>query len=512
MREEYKSGAALRMVIRNGFDRAMSAIIDSNITTIISGIALYLFATDQVKGFAVTLILGILTSMYTAIFCSRLMFEICERQGWVKKLTMLKILSNPNYNFLRVRWTAIGASLILIGIGMAAVVGRGWSLLDIDFTGGSSVTFALNPEDKSTIAEVRNALVDTSLGTKNLLVVERGKSGTRFSVDTSEQSVDGVKQVITDTFDDKLQMFSVEIGAVTPFSEGTFTGTQGEITVNAGPGYEADDGVSHDALLELVNGAVESEGLKGLVAAVSSPDLRPGSGARLQQWNVRLGGADEATAKRVFTRLENDVETMAMFPLASKIGGRVSSNMQFDALKALFLSLLGVVVYLWVRFSKLTYGVAAAVALVHDVLVTIGMLAISKYIVDAVPGLASSLQIDSFQISLTIVAALLTIIGFSINDTIVTFDRLREIKGKSPKLTATMVNASVNQCLSRTVLTSLTVFITVAILYFFGGDGIHGFAFAFLIGVVAGTYSTVYIAAPVLLWLSGESAEVPIAG
>jgi SecD/SecF fusion protein len=226
---------------------------------------------------------------------------------------------------------------------------------------------------------------------------------------------------------------------------------------------------------------------------------------------VRLGGADEAAAQRVFTRLENDVEKMAMFPLASKIGGRVSSNMQLDALKALVLSLLGAVVYLWVRFTKLMYGVAAAVALVHDVLVTIGMLAISKYVVDAVPWLASALQIDSFQISLTIVAALLTIIGYSINDTIVTFDRLREIKGKSPKLTAVMVNASVNQCLSRTILTSLTVFLTVVILYFWGGDGIHGFAFAFLIGVVAGTYSTVYIAAPVLLWLSGASSEMPAA-
>ena len=103
MREELKGGAALRMVIRNGFDRAMSAIVDSNITTIISGIALYLFATDQVKGFAVTLILGILTSMYTAIFCSRLMFDICERQGWIKKLTMLKIFANPNFDFLGVR-------------------------------------------------------------------------------------------------------------------------------------------------------------------------------------------------------------------------------------------------------------------------------------------------------------------------------------------------------------------------------------------------------------------------
>ena len=96
---------------------------------------------------------------------------------------------------------------------MVAVYARGWSILDIDFTGGSSVTFALNPEDKMTIAEVRNELEDTDLETKNLLVVERGESGTRFSIDTSEQSVDSVKQIILDTFDDKLQMFSVEVGA-----------------------------------------------------------------------------------------------------------------------------------------------------------------------------------------------------------------------------------------------------------------------------------------------------------
>src|SRR3990170_6409168 len=125
MREELKGGAALRMIIRNGFDRAMSAIVDSNVTTIISGIALYMFATDQVKGFAVTLILGILTSMYTAVFCSRLIFEIVERQGWVKKLSMFHIFSNPNFNFLGVRWIAIGASLVIIAVGMVAVVGRG---------------------------------------------------------------------------------------------------------------------------------------------------------------------------------------------------------------------------------------------------------------------------------------------------------------------------------------------------------------------------------------------------
>ena len=173
-----------------------------------------------------------------------------------------------------------------------------------------------------------------------------------------------------------------------------------------------------------------------------------------------------------------------MFPLANKIGGRVSGNMQLDALKALFISLLGMVIYLWVRFQKLMYGIAAAVALVarrarhhrHDRAqrvhrrgrARLGVGSEDRFVPDQ-PRRSSP--------------RCLTIIGYSVNDTIVTFDRLREIKGKSPKLTAEMVNASVNQCLSRTILTSLTVFITVVILYFWGGDGIHGFAFAFLVGV-----------------------------
>jgi SecD/SecF fusion protein len=153
------------------------------------------------------------------------------------------------------------------------------------------------------------------------------------------------------------------------------------------------------------------------------------------------------------------------------------------------------------RFQNVTYGLAAGAALVHDVLVTIGMMGLSAYVVRGAPGLASALQLESFQINLTIVAALLTIIGYSLNDTIVTFDRLREIKGKSPQVTPQMVNSAVNQTFSRTILTATTVFLVVVILYFFGGEGIHSFAFAFLVGVIAGTYSTVYIAAPVLLWL-----------
>ena len=136
------------------------------------------------------------------------------------------------------------------------------------------------------------------------------------------------------------------------------------------------------------------------------------------------------------------------------------------------------------------------------VLVTLGAIAISAWLT----GVFGFLLIEEFKISLPIVAALLTIIGYSLNDTIVVFDRIREVKGKSPQLTAEMINKSINQTLGRTVLTSLTTLLVVVILYAIGGQGIHGFAFSLVIGVVVGTYSSIFVASPVLLWMAGAQS------
>jgi SecD/SecF fusion protein len=416
----------------------------------------------------------------------------------------MKILSQPNYDFLSVRWVAIGASLVLVMVGLVAAIDRGQQLFDIDFTGGSSVTFTLT--EPTPISQVNAALEETKLADKNLLVVARGKTDTRYTVDTSEQSVDAVQKILVDTFGENLMRYSVEVGNVEPYSEGEFTGTEATLRINTGPEYADEDGLSYAALRDWLVGLLKEAGHEGIEPMLSNPNYRPGSGARFKEWDVRLAELTPDATRSLLERMQSQMTTTPMFPMANKIGGRVSETMQQNALIAVFVSLVSVVIYLWLRFQKVSYGMAAAIAVAHDVLVTIGVMALSAYVVRAVPGLASLLQLEAFQINLTIVAALLTIIGYSLNDTIVTFDRLREIKGKSPQLTPQMVNASVNQCLSRTILTALTVFMTVVILYFFGGEGIHSFAFAFLVGVIAGTYSTVYIAAPVLLWLSGASA------
>ena len=160
--------------------------------------------------------------------------------------------------------------------------------------------------------------------------------------------------------------------------------------------------------------------------------------------------------------------------------------------------------YIWIRFQNLVFGLAAIVALIHDVGIAVGALALSYWLA----GPLGFLQVDPFRISLEVVAALLTIVGYSINDTIVVFDRIREIRGKSPDLTPKMINEAVNQTLSRTILTSSTVFLVTFILYFFGGEGVHAFAFAMMIGVLTGTYSSVFIAAPILLWFRRPPAAV----
>ena len=148
----------------------------------------------------------------------------------------------------------------------------------------------------------------------------------------------------------------------------------------------------------------------------------------------------------------------------------------------------------------MAFGLAAVIALIHDVLVMLGAIAFSFYLV-LIPGMTAVTLIEPFKINLTMVAAFLTIIGYSVNDTIVVFDRIREIRGKSPTLTRQMVNDATNQTLSRTVLTSFTVLMVVLILYVAGGQAMHGFAFALFIGVLTGTYSSIYVAAPILLWL-----------
>jgi SecD/SecF fusion protein len=587
IREELKRGAALRMAIRNGFSRATATIVDANVTTLITGVVIYKIAPDNVKGFGVTLILGILMSMFTAVFMMRVFFDVAERQGWIKTLRMREIIGETHYDFLSWRRVAYAASLLVICLGLVATVERGRDLLDIDFTGGSSVTVVLKDDQKMKFAEVMDLLKnDPAFADTNLSIVEMDQSNTRFTITTINENVDEVEQMLADAFGDRLQTYSIDVTDVAPIgsSEATdgeapatslwrprgllttplplslvtllqqedspstpaeiaessdapaavaepataaeasstdapdkpdepdaeednavgsvFTGgTSAKLNFHGAEVDGSTEGVSHETLSRLVSDALKAADHPDAAFRISNPNHRPGSIRAFKEWDVRLAlPPDQAAA--VFDALTAATNSQPVFPLSSKIGGRVAGRMAADAIAATVLCLAGIIAYVWFRFHGVIYGIAAVAALVHDVLVSLGAVAVSAYFVEYADPLASALMIDKFQINLTLVAAFLTIIGYSLNDTIVIFDRIREVKGKSPRLTADMVNLSVNQTLARTILTSLTTLISTIVLYVVGGEGIHAFAFTLLIGFIVGCYSTIYISNPVLLWLS----------
>ncbi len=512
IREERRRGSALRMAIRNGFGRATQTIVDANVTTLITAIVIYKIAPDNVKGFGVTLIIGIVMSMYAAIFLSRLVFDIAEKTHRISELRMMQVIGQTSFDFLSKRLLASVVSIVLIVVGLVAVADRGADLLNIDFTGGSSVTMVLRQDQSMGYAEVKAVLEGREeFAEKNLSLVAVGDANTQYTVSCIEQDVEKVQQALQEAFGDRLQTYHVEASEIvslpaetkasdsdTAASDPFAGGTSARLDFG-GPGSE--EGIGYDAVHQLVQDALDATEHSGAAMSISHPEYQPGSARRLVQWDVQLALSQDQ-AREVFEQLEKVTNSEPVFPLANKIGGRVAGDMKTTAIASIAISLIGIVAYIWFRFQRVMYGLAAVVALVHDVLVTLGMIALSGLVVSNFPGLADALMIEKFQISLPIVAAFLTIIGYSLNDTIVVFDRIREVKGKSPKLTAQTINTSINQTLSRTLLTSLTTLLSVVLLYVLGGDGIHGFAFSLVVGVVVGTYSSIFIASPALFWMS----------
>ncbi len=621
IREELDRGSALRMAIRNGFDKATVTIVDANLTTLITALILYVFGTEQVKGFSVTLILGILMSMYTAIYCSRLMFDVAERKGWLTKLSMRRILDKVNIDFLsKISFTSV-LSIALIGIGLASAFFLGAKILDHDLRGGSTVRMVF--KDKQDIDAIKAKLNSEEViakGEKAEFTVS-GFSGVGtdpemvdrvFKVDSNLPAWEGesegerweqLDEVMTRVFKDQLEMHGATVSggnsqssnsqdagsdqssyiapsfngiqstvlsmmlptmylqdegadetadAETPDAETAANDSPADTATTEEKSTESDDDsaegemtdelpdpaeidpsafnagddsgsevtaeaglsssvvrninfeqeISGKTLKELLIQAstslergIEEENLK-----VDSPDTEAGessAGTMSKTWKVEFSNISPIDVDDIVEKWSSDFNSRPYFPTSSKVGGQIAKKMQTQALFAIILSLMAIIFYVWFRFQNLAFGLAAVIALIHDVLIVIGVIAITHY----VSGGLWFMGIDSFKISLEVVAALLTVIGYSLNDTIVVFDRIREVRGKRKDITAEIINTSISQTLSRTILTSVTTFIVVIILFCFGGDAIHGFAFTLTVGVIVGTYSSIFIASPALLWL-----------
>jgi SecD/SecF fusion protein len=375
LREEMALGKSMRGAIAAAYSRAFSTIFDSHTTTLISAVILIYLGTGPVKGFGVTLTIGVALSLFTSLVMTRLIFNFLLARNWLNKIGMLHIIKNPHWDFMKFAKIAFATSWTIILVGMCyGIFVRGHQVMGIDFAGGDSVRMAFAHKVEN-VEALRTALKPA-------------------------------------------------VG-------------EAEIQYQKGADQE---------LLEVV---------------------------------VPFGKGNAAT-KTLLTQFPN-----AGFKVlgTEAVGATVGVEIQKSAVIASFLSLFGILIYVAVRY-EFSFSVGAVVAVIHDVLMTLGIFFISGR-----------------QLSAPMVAAVLTIIGFSINDTIVIFDRIREDLKLGVRGTfKDVMNVALNQTLSRTLITSGTVFIATMSLYIWGGGVINDFAFTFLVGIITGTYSSIYIASALVLW------------
>lgn len=522
IREEKARGSSLRMAINNGFSRAFTTIVDANLTTLIVAIVLYIIGTDQVRGFAVTLFIGIVMSMFTALYVGRIIFDIFERKHWISDLKMMSIIGSTSIDFIGKKSVAAVFSIVLIVIGLGVVVARGEKNLDIDFTGGTMVTFEF--EDQQEIDDVRGLLQEefgNSITLEQLQLSNDPASDGRFfrlrttmndadAGENGENAATTIRGNLNDAFKDsahKLRKVTMDFGEVKKLagSEETPAGAEVELTFSGEVKPSTIDNYLKEAIASIKNAdetpkydRIPEFQLTGVTA--DKGDAETEETKRFKKMTMQAGPDllvdDLQTA---LGAMQTVMATTAILDEVNSFDSSVAGEMQESALLAMLISLIAIVAYVWFRFQRITFGLAAVAALVHDVLVVLGLVALGAYLSNT--ALGPVLGLNDFKINLPMIAAFLTIVGYSLNDTIVVFDRIREVRGKNPALTKTMVNESLNQTLSRTLLTSVTTLIVVLILYAIGGEGIHGFAYCLVLGVIVGTYSSIFIASPVLLWL-----------
>ncbi|GAB4290793.1 MAG: hypothetical protein Kow0058_09820 [Roseovarius sp.] len=389
IREEMRTARGAARAIELGYQRALSAIADANITTLITALILFAMGSGPVRGFAVTLGLGIVTSVFTAIQVTRLMVVIWFARKRPKTVLMGRLWrlvpDDTSFDFFR-RWkVSLGISGVLIVLAMGSFLAQGLNY-GIDFRGGTTIrTQSAQPID---IAAYRGAIAPLGLG----------------------------EVTITEVFD---------------------------------PTFGPDKNVA--------------------------------------MIRVQAQDAQEAVSAQTVDQIESKLREVVpdiVFTSVESVGPKVSGELIQTAVIAVVLAIAAVLVYIWLRFEW-QFAVGAVLALVHDVVLTIGIF--------------SELQI---QFDLAIIAALLTIVGYSLNDTVVVFDRVREnLRKYKRKPLAEVLNLSINETLSRTIMTSLTTLLALVALYVLGGDVIRGFVFAMIWGVVVGTYSSIFVASTILLWL-----------
>lgn len=395
LREEMEAGKSFKTAISASYDKAFTAIFDSNFTSLITAILLFIFGSSAIKGFAITLSIGIVASMFSAILVTRVLFRWGTDLNALKKVSFLNLFKATKFDFISKSRACALLSLVLVVLSLAAFGLRKGHAFGVDFTGGTLIKFQLGTDVKIPTADVEKALSTLQLA-KAAYPQEQGNPAT-----------------------------------------GTL------LTVRC-------DTRDADTIIAKLRESIPALGEK------------------------KSGTNSEASADHNYVIDSSKVEVSAL------IGGTFLK----DSLIALVLGLIGILLYITFRF-EFSFALGGFVAILHDVIISVGLVVLL-----------------GGELSLIHVGAILTIAGYSINDTIVVFDRIREnllIRTGSIK---SIMNEAINATLSRTLLTSATTIITVAILSLFGGSSLRDFSIMILIGLVVGTYSSVFVASPIVLWWS----------
>jgi len=536
VREERAAGKSLRQAISTGFSRAFWTIFDANITTLITAVILIGAGTGAVKGFAVVLAIGILCTMFSALFVGQTFLNFFVNRRIIRKLKMLQVIKRPRFHF--VRWTpvALTISVLLVVGGLTLYSLRGDEKFGIEFTGG--VLYQVSFHKPTSVEEVREKAASIKgLDDVNVTAVYLGGEKGRKAGEDAEKGVavqflikariaqEGTEQKSTDSekkkgrFEEKVHSWVADAFAdllePQPFPE------TDEMLI-AREEAKVEKKVLFDVVVHKPE--KEDEAIKEIKAALARAGFPDSTVKRItmeerfrdkyiklrvttkevdftkQPFERRLQDARGAL-KKLSEEKGSSVKLPEPFPRIESIGRSVAYNLKSKAFVALFLAMIAIIIYIAVRF-ELVYGVAAVIALGHDVAIALGIGMLFDY-----------LGIIEVKIDLPVIAAFLTIIGYSLNDTIVVFDRIREnlrhrrFQAGSQAGFVEIVNSSINSCLSRTLITSMTTFIAVLILFLFGVKTLQGFTFTMLVGIVVGTYSSIYIASPILILMRTERFE-----
>jgi SecD/SecF fusion protein len=539
LREEQHKNLPLRMALRNSYAQARSAIIDSNMTSIITSLCLYAFGSEEVKGFGLTLIIGIVASLFTALYVTKTVYGIMIDKFGMRELGSLPLTFPAWDRLLRPKWDWMGKAwifytfssiMLAIGLTMFVIKVRAGRMMDIEFATGTSLQFELKePMQQDAVRDLIEAESDknpTALPSPSVVAV--GTDKLHYQVVSPNDKRDQVRNAVLEAMHGRLQIqlpsdfdgaaqeyrdaadkqvypiakTVTPIGKFIPPDAAAHPGGVMIVMRNISPKLSAQDIQKRMDNQRLSSSASTTGSVNYVVDAPGDP-TNPTDFAVIIGWNEEVsfdadaGKWADGLAQPLWGLVKDAVNHPPSFEQETNFDPQVAGEMQRDAFLALTFSIIAIMIYIWVRFGNLKYGTATVIALLHDTAFTLAALGFAHYIAEIWH--PNFLQIEPFRINLTVVAGILTIMGYSMIDTIVVFDRIRENRGRYGHLDRNVINDAINQTLSRTILTCGTTIMTVSFMYFLGGAGIHGFTFVLLIGILVGTYSSVAIAAPLLL-------------